>query len=310
MIAVSSVVPAAMVSKEIQLRLRGWRWAGVTTLYTGILAVIAVTFLLHRYSLLTSESTAAGVHLFQTLALGELLLIVFVTPASLAGSISGERQHLTWDLLVATPVSMGGIVWGKLLGGIAFNLALLAASLPLFALALLFGGVTLSGMVATFLVFVATVVMLSAVSLAVSALTARLTVSYMISMLLALALVVGLSLIAIYGEAGAQLGPVAVGSLPFLSSASTTPLTPLAQIDPLIALLATLPADSSGSLLGDLGTIHHAFGLPWTLPLWGAYLVLSLAISLAAMLLSAWVAESPPRFRLPVRMRPRREEAP
>lgn len=292
-------LPTAVVAKELQLRLRGWHWAGVTTVYAGILAVIAFAFLLHQYSLVSSESRAAGIHLFQALSLGELFLIVFVTPASLAGAISGERQHRTWDLLVVTPIPMAGIVWGKLLAGIIFNLLLVAATLPFFALVFLFGGVTLASMVPTFVVFVMTIVLLSSVSLAVSALTARLTVSYMTGTMVALALVVGLSLVALYGEANAQLGPISIGSVPFLAGGSTAPLSPLAQLDPLIALLATLPGDSGGSLLGGLGIIHHAFGLPWRVSLWGAYLVLATVISLLLTLLSIRLAESSPRFSRP-----------
>jgi ABC-type transport system involved in multi-copper enzyme maturation permease subunit len=295
-IGLAGAVPT-VVTKELQLRLRGWRWAGVTTLYAGILAVIAFAFLLHQYSLVASESRAAGIHLFQALALGEMFLIVFVTPASLAGTISGERQHRTWDLLEATPTSMASIVWGKLLAGVLFNLLLVSVSLPFFALVFLFGGVTLASMISTVVVFVVTIILLGSVSLAISALTARLTVSYMVSMAVALALVVGLSLAALYGEANAQLGPISIGSVPFLAGGSAAPLSPPVQLDPLVAVLATLPGDSGGSLLGGLGIIHHAFGLPWTLPLWGAYLVLSLVLSLLLILATIRLAEFPLRFR-------------
>jgi ABC-type transport system involved in multi-copper enzyme maturation permease subunit len=293
----AGVLPAALIAKELQLRMRGWRWAGVTTLYLGILALIAFAFLLHRYSLVAAESRGAGIHLFQALALGELFLIIFVTPASMAGAISGERQHRTWDLLVATPTSIGRIVWGKLLAGIAFNLALLAASLPFFGLVFLFGGVTPGQMVPAFLVFLITIIVLSAASLLVSALTARLTVSFMLGLLLALLLVVGLSLVTVFSEATNQLGPISIGSVPFLSAGSAAPLSPVAQIDPLIALLSALPSDSSGSLLGHLGTIHHAFGLHWTLSLWGAYVLLGLIISVVLTLLAARSSTSRPGLR-------------
>jgi ABC-type transport system involved in multi-copper enzyme maturation permease subunit len=190
------------------------------------MAAITVAFLLHRYSLVTSESTGAGIHLFQTLSLAELFLIVFVTPASIAGAISGERQHRTWDLLVSSPSSMASIVWGKLLAGVVFNLVLLAATLPFFALIFLFGGMTAGDMVPAFLVFLVTVVLLAALSLAVSALTARLTVSYMVSMLLALFLAVGISLVTLYVEASGQLGPLASRSAvcppPYLPPHSST----------------------------------------------------------------------------------------
>jgi ABC-type transport system involved in multi-copper enzyme maturation permease subunit len=291
-------VSAAILEKDLTLRLRGWRWAGVTTLYAGTMAVVALTFLLHQYSLVASQSSPAGTHLFQALALTELLLIVFVTPATLSGAISGERQHGTWDLLVASPASVESIVWGKLLAGIAFNLVLLVATLPVFALVFLFGGMTVAGMVPAFLVFLVTIVFLASASLLVSALTARLTVSYMAGMLVALVLVIGLSILTVYLEAANQLSPISLGSLPFLSGGAQAPLTPLAQADPLIALLSAVPSDSGGTVLGSLGKIHHAFGLPWTLRLWQAYLALGLIISALLALAAARLAGAAVRPRL------------
>jgi ABC-type transport system involved in multi-copper enzyme maturation permease subunit len=297
-------IPTAVIEKDLRLRMRGWRWAGVTSLYVGILAVIAIAFLLHRYSLTASESSRAGIDLFQSLSFGQLFLILFVTPASVAGAISGERQHRTWDLLVMSPLSAASIIWGKLLAGLAFNLVLIAASLPLFGLVFLFGGITPAAMFPTFLVFLATVLLLGAASLLVSALTARLTVSYMISMLVALLLAVGLTLLTLYIEALGQLSLVTLGSLPYESISSASPLPPLAQLDPLVALLSALPAETGGTLLGDLGTIDHAFGLPVQLPLWGAYVLLSLIISLILTLGTTRLVRPSPALRLRDAARP------
>jgi ABC-type transport system involved in multi-copper enzyme maturation permease subunit len=277
------------MSKDLRLRMRGWRWAGVATLYVAILGTIAVAFLLQKYSPTAgsggiSAPSLAGLKLFQTLSIFQLLLIAFVTPATVAGAISGERQHRTWDLLMASRAPARDIIWGKLLAGISFNLVLIGASLPVFSLVFLFGGIGLSDLVPPFTVFLVTVLLLGAISLAVSALTARLTVSFMVSMLIALLLIVGLSLLALYLQAPGQLGVVTLGSVPFQTINQPVPLTPLAQIDPFVALLSALPAESGGTLLGGLGTAHHAFGLPWELPWWGAYTVLAGVISLVLML--------------------------
>jgi ABC-type transport system involved in multi-copper enzyme maturation permease subunit len=275
--------------------MRGWRWAGIVTLYVGILGLTAVGFLVQKYSPSPGQSVQAGIELFQTLAIFQLFLISFVTPASVAGSISGERQHRTWDLLVASRLSTRAIVWGKLLGGITFNLLLIAASLPLYGLVFLFGGVRLADVFPVFAVFLLTVLLLGAVSLVVSALTARLTVSYMLSTLIALTLTVGISALTLYLQAPGQLGMVTVAGVPFQSINQPSPLTPLAQIDPLVALLSALPSTSGGSMLGGLGTVSHAFDLPWQPPLWGAFGVLSLIISLLLILAATRLAVWPKR---------------
>jgi len=293
MMRAGQIFPAAVVRKDLRLRLRGWRWAGIVTLYVGILAAVAVGFLLQEHNPTPGQSTRAGIDLFQTLSIFQLVLIVFVTPASMAGAISGERQHRTWDLLVISRLSALDIVWGKLLGGMVFNLLLIAASIPLFGLIFLFGGIGPGDLISTLVVFLVTVLLLGTASLAVSTLTARLTVSYMISMLIALALAAGLSLLTLYLQAPGQPGALTLAALPFQTGNAPAPLPPAAQLDPLVALLSALPAETGGTILGGLGTIDHAFGLPWQVPLWGAYALLGVVISLLLIPLSAALARRP-----------------
>ncbi len=296
------ILPRAIMAKDLRLRTRGWRWAGVATLYVAILGAIAVAFLLQKYSVTagdsgTSAPALAGVRLFQILAIFQLFLIAFVTPATVAGAISGERQHQTWDLLMASRAPTRDIIWGKLLAGVAFNLVLIGASLPVFSLVFLFGGIGLPDLVPAFVVFVMTVLLLGAISLAVSALTARLSVSFMVSMLIALFLIVGLSLLALDLQAPSQLGVLTLGGLPFQTTNQPSPLPPLAQLDPLLALLSALPAESGGTLLGGLGAVNHAFGLPWRLSLWGAYTLLAGILSLVLVVVTTGLVRRPPRFR-------------
>jgi len=295
------ILPTAIMAKDLRLRMRGWRWAGVATLYVAILGAIAVAFLLQKYSVTAGDSgipapALAGVRLFQTLAIFQLFLIAFVTPATVAGAISGERQHRTWDLLLASLAPTRDIIWGKLLAGVAFNLVLIGASLPVFSLVFLFGGIGLPDLVPAFVVFVMTVLFLGAISLTVSTLTARLSVSFMVSMLIALLLIVGLSLLALDLQAPSQLGVLTLGGLLFQTTNQPSPLPPLAQLDPLMALLSALPAESGGTLLGGLGSVNHAFGLPWRLPLWGAYTVLTGVLSLVLMVVTTGLLRPPARF--------------
>lgn len=295
------ILPTAIMAKDLRLRMRGWRWAGVATLYVAILGAIAVDFLLQKYSVTAGNSGSsapalAGIRLLQTLSIFQLFLISFVTPATVAGAISGERQHRTWDLLMASLAPSRDIIWGKLLAGVAFNLVLIGASLPVFSLVFLFGGIGLPDLVPAFVVFVMTVLLLGAISLCVSALTARLSVSFMVSMLIALLLIVGLSLLALDLQAPGQLGVLTLGGLPFQTVNQPSPLTPLAQLDPLVALLSALPAESGGTLLGGLGTVNHAFGLPWRLPLWGTYTMLAGVLSLVLMVVTTGLVRRPARF--------------
>jgi ABC-2 type transport system permease protein len=286
---IARVVPQGVVGKDLRLRMRGWRWGGVTVLYITVLGLIAVGFLLKKYTPTPSASTHAGIALFQTLSIFQLFLIVFVTPASMAGAISGERQRRTWDLLVISRLSALEIVWGKLLAGMASNLLLVAASLPLYCLVFLFGGVGPRNVVGTFLVFIVTILLLGVISLIVSALTPRLVVSFMVGLFVSLLLTVGLAVLALYVQAPNGPGVLSLSGIPFQSENSPSVLTPFAQLDPLIALLSALPNGSGGNLLGGIGTVHHAFGLPWRIPLWEAYSLLAVVLSILLFLAAVGV---------------------
>jgi ABC-2 type transport system permease protein len=295
MIRLSAGLHNSVVGKEFRLRMRGWRSIAVLTAYMAILGIIAIAFLMQQAGPTSSQSSQVGLRLFQTMAIFQLFLILFVTPVSTAGAISGERQRQTWDLLLVTRLSSFGIVWGKLAAGLAFDLLLIVASLPLFSLVFLFGGVAPDDIVHTYIVFLATVVLLGVLSLCISALTRRLALAMVASNLIALLLGVGLTLLTLYlqnwGSATVQqYGPHGPRG-PF-----TPPLTPLAEIDPLVALASALPNENGRSYLGGLNTVHHTLLLPWTLPLWGAFTVLAIVLSVVMVAVTTFLVRSTPRW--------------
>ena len=73
----------------------------------------------------------------------ELFLIVLVAPALSAGSIAGERERQTFDLLLVTGVGVRKIIIGKLMESFAFLALLILMSAPVMALAFATSGVTL-----------------------------------------------------------------------------------------------------------------------------------------------------------------------
>ena len=286
----------ALAGKELRTRMRGWRSTIILTVYMAILAAIAIGFLVKQAGPATDQSSQVGLQLFQALAFFQLLLILFITPASTAGAISGERQRQTWDLLLVTRLSSFGVVWGKLVAGLAFNVLLILASLPLFSLVFLFGGVAPDDILHTYVVFLATILLIGVVSLFISALSRRLAVTMIVSNVVALAMGGAISLLALYLEDWGQqtfrppYGPNGPTPVPLPS------LTPLAQIDPLAALASALPDTGGGSFLGGLNPIHHAFGLHFTLDLWAAYALLATAVSILLIALTTLLVRAAPRW--------------
>lgn len=64
-----------------------------------------------------------------------------VMPALTAGSISGERERRTLDLILTTRMTTADIVLGKLMSAMSVILVMLLSSLPVFMTVLLYGGV-------------------------------------------------------------------------------------------------------------------------------------------------------------------------
>ena len=292
MIAMRNGLYNSVIGKELRTRMRGWRSIAVVTAYMVVLGVIAIGYLVQQAGPTTGQSSQIGVQLFQALAAFQLFLIVFITPASTAGAISGERQRQTWDLLLVTRLSTFGIVWGKLLAGLAFDVLLIFASLPLFSLVFLFGGVAPNDVIQVYVVFLATVLLLGTVSLFVSALTRRVAASMIVGNVLALLLSVGLSILAAYLEKSGQPA-IRSGARPARARA---PAHPAGTDRPVCGAGVSHAEQQRRVILGDLGTIHHAFLLPITIHLWGAFAIVSVLFSAVLLALTTLVARHTPRW--------------
>src|SRR5262249_19526213 len=145
-----------ILSKEIRSRSRGLRPMILLTFYLGMLA-LAVTVALGLSELSSSGvPRSAGQAPFVTLGGGSLVLVAFISPALTAGTISGERERKTLDLLLVTRASAMGLVMGKLAGALLLIGYLLVASLPALGIVFLFGGVPLAYLFVSLVVIAAT----------------------------------------------------------------------------------------------------------------------------------------------------------
>jgi ABC-type transport system involved in multi-copper enzyme maturation permease subunit len=277
----------AVGRREVRTRMRSRQSLALVTVYMAVLGSVLIVFLVKHSDPGSGQSPQVGSQLLQTLAITQLCLILLVTPASMAGAVSGERQQRTWDLLRVTRLTSFDIVWGKLLAGLSVNVFLLFASLPLLSSVFLFAPIGPQDVLYTYLVFVATVLLIAVISLFVSVLTWKPATSVIVSVVLSIFLGVGLSLLILFLEAEQQGAGLTIlnqlGSLP----PDMHPLTAWAHVAPMLALLSALPNGRGGTVLGGLGQVHHAFGLPWTISLWAAFCLLSLALSILLVALSS-----------------------
>lgn len=164
--------------KELRGRMRGPRAFVVLTCY--LIVVGGFTALLYVAGTAAAYSTTGEVDggtlgrvLFGSVVAIELFLVTFITPAFTAGSISGEHESQTYDLLRTTLLPERQLVFGKLFSALAYVLLLLLAAIPLQSIAFLFGGVDVEEILISLVVLLATAIFLGTVGVYYSAVTRR-----------------------------------------------------------------------------------------------------------------------------------------
>lgn len=110
----------------------------------------------------------AGANSFMWIAYLQIALICVLAPVFMAGAIAQEANPKTWEILLSTPMTAPQIVLGNLFGRLFFILALLVASLPLFALTQYFGGVPGTSILASYLIAACLALLVGAVAISLS----------------------------------------------------------------------------------------------------------------------------------------------
>ncbi len=207
-----------ILRKELRVRMRGWRSPAIMMLYLCMLSLVSYAVLsngLNAQTFSANQARSLGLNLFNTLAILQGALIMFITPAATAGAISGERQRQTLDLLLVTKLSSLGIASGKLLAAIAFDLLLILCAMPVFSLVFLFGGVGLDTVLELMLLYIVSIVCFGSIGLAISTLTRRSSAATVITYLAVLALVAGLALLTIYLYEAGYVDNISDSTAPF-----------------------------------------------------------------------------------------------
>lgn len=157
-----------VVRKELRGRMRGRRAFVVLTAYLLFLSCFT-SVLYYTYATSAEQPYGPDSYLIGKIVFGgvvgaQVLLVIFITPAFTAGTISGERERQTYDLLRTTLLSASRLVTGKLASALSYVVLLIVAAVPLESMAFLLGGVALEEVVISQLILLVTAVALGAVS--------------------------------------------------------------------------------------------------------------------------------------------------
>lgn len=158
--------------KELKLRFRNLKS------FTGILFyLIAMSVFVFGFIFLATSLTGNGFFrpdesfmLFSIMTYIQLGLILFITPALTAGTISTEREKQTLNILLTTSQTSFQIIFGKMTSSIAFLLLMIVSGLPIYSLVFLYGGVSPSQLFYIFLFYMLTLLAIASIGVMLSTL--------------------------------------------------------------------------------------------------------------------------------------------
>ncbi len=185
-----------IIVKELRSRMRGPRPFITITVMLFLLA--GITYGIYRITL-TSLSMYSGIpvspqigqSLFVMLSFLLLIAICILTPAVTAGAISSEREQLTYEMLLSTPLHPARILWGKLFSSLSYIFLLIFSAIPIASLIFVFGGVTLREMLKSFVVLIVVAITLGVFGIFMSSLLKRTSRATVISYILIVVITFG-----------------------------------------------------------------------------------------------------------------------
>ncbi len=142
------------------------RW-GYLALLIMVLLVAQVTASAESTSSLSDLAKAAS-KVFSAISYVQLGMICLLAPVFCAAAITQERDSRTYNILLATPLTNAQIVLGSLFSRLYYVIALLLSGAPVFAITLLYGGVTASSIALSFSIALSTALFTGALAIAIA----------------------------------------------------------------------------------------------------------------------------------------------
>lgn len=287
---------------ELKIRMRSWRTVLMMVGYLAVMLAIAYLFLetnmqtMSRYGGMNISSNL-GLELYMILAFIQFMLIIILIPAQTAGAISGEREKQTLDLLLCTPLSSLSIVLGKMLSSMSFVLLLTIASIPLFSLVFLFGGIMPMDIVTLFAFYLITAFAVGSIGIFCSVLfkktvTATVAAYIVIFALGIITLLLGAYMMSEFASQNPNFSGIyipfpfylnpAVGLFDLLGQQSGN--TGGISLFPILGVSSAM-YNANVAMTGSLSWIAQKLGI------WGANSVVISVISVILLLISAWVVK-------------------
>ena len=132
---------------ELKMSARCMQIPVLAVIFNSILSVVTLSVLYsirQGYIRNGSEPYSSMMLLYVVVLTIEVVLLCLFVPSAAGGSIAGERERQTLDILLSSRMSVGEIVMGKLLSCISTAVLLVFTSVPILAVTSMYGDMQLS----------------------------------------------------------------------------------------------------------------------------------------------------------------------
>ncbi|MBP87149.1 MAG: ABC transporter permease [Planctomycetaceae bacterium] len=182
----------AVLQRELLVNLRMSRGFVLLFLYQALLAlVVYFAWPQNSHLDLTESGDSDARKLADMFFIGQYILASMMAPSFAAGTITGEKERKTYEMLLASPLRPTAIVFGKMVASLTHLAVLVFTSLPIIMLCLPLGGISLYEVLAAYMGLIISVILFGTISVACSSFFKRTAASLVVSYLLILPLAMG-----------------------------------------------------------------------------------------------------------------------
>ncbi|MDI9442821.1 MAG: ABC transporter permease subunit [Planctomycetota bacterium] len=175
-----------VLQRELLVSLRMPRAFVLLFAYVALLGIVVYAAWPQVDRLDLRARPAEALRLVNMFFLGQYVLLSRITPSVAAGTITGEKEKKTYEMLLASPMRPAAIVLGKLLAAMVHLAVLVFCSLPIVMLCLPLGGVHYTEVLATYVAMAASVLTFGMISMAASSYFPRTVAAQLVSYLIIL----------------------------------------------------------------------------------------------------------------------------
>jgi len=180
-----------VLSRELLVNLRSPRAFVLQFFYAVLLGCVVYFYWPVGADALGAGSASRARRIFELFFLGQFFLVALVAPTFAAGSLTGEKERKTYEMLLASPLKPSTILVGKLLSSLTYLVLLILSSLPMMILNFLLGGILLSEVARVYVVLILAAGTFGLLSVAASSYFRRTSSALVVSYLIILPLAVG-----------------------------------------------------------------------------------------------------------------------